>query len=158
MGSRRKSRSAPLVIQLKDSDKLSQYVSDMLSDTDNAVKTATRHGISETINTIINKTRANVSASDFQSTRPSRQYGVPLIEGVRAYMVKGQPFGVVHILGDTRHNDGTWRLRFFEMGAKRAKRGIIGPNYFFKHASADAENIAISLVQQAIDKNLQELQ
>lgn len=156
--SKRKSRSTPLVIQLKDSDKLSQYVSDFLSDTDNAVKSATRHGISQAIDTIINKTRANIAASDFQSKRPSRQYGVPLIEGVRAYMVKGQPFGVTHILGDTRHNDGTWRLRFFEMGVTRKKRGMIGPNYFFKHATADAENIAISLVQQAIDKNLQEMQ
>ena len=153
---RRKSRSTPLNITLKDSDELQKYIADILSDTDNAVKSATRHGISNAINAIINKTRANVASSDFNSST-SRQYGVGLIEGVRGAMVKGQPIGIAHILGN-KYNDGTWRLRFFEMGAKRKKRGIIGPRYFFKHAIANAESDTISLIQQAIDKNLQELQ
>jgi hypothetical protein len=153
---RRKSKSTPLTITLKDSDALKQYIADILSDTDNAVKSATRHGISNAVNTLIDKTRANIAASDFKSSS-SQHYGVGLIHGARGALVKGQPFGIVHILGN-RYNDGTYRLRFFEGGAKRKNRGIIGPRYFFKHAIANAESLTISLIQQAIDKNLQELQ
>ena len=160
----RKKPQPPQVIQLKDSDKLAQYINDMLSFTDNRVKSATRHGISETVNELMRNTINLLSSSGLQAMRPSRQYGVPLYMGVCGFMVKNQPIGVAHILGDTRHNDGTWRLRLHEHPSKlrRTKkgynRGRLDGHYFFKHGARNiAEQVAFRNVQEAIEKSIDEI-
>lgn len=156
MAGRRKSRSTPLNISLKDSDKLQKYMDDLTSDVNTAVSAAVRHGIAQAINVIRDKTRANIAASDFQATQPTKKYGVPLIEAVQTYMVKGQKYGQVNILGP-KENLGLWITRFFEMGAKRRNRGMIGPRYFFKKATANAENIAVDLVEKSIQETINNL-
>lgn len=132
-------------------------MSDLFDDTQTAVLAATRHGIAQAVNVIRDKTRENIAASDFQSTQPTKKYGVPLIEAVRQYMVKGKPTGIIHILGNRQSNDGTWITRFYEMGVKRLNRGMIGPRYFFKKATANAENIAVDLVEKSIQETINNL-
>lgn len=160
----RKKPQPPQVIQLKDSDKLTKYINDMLSVTDNSVKQAARHGVSETVNELMQNTINLLSSSGLQAMQPSRKYGVPLYMGVRGFMVKGEPTGVVHILGDTRHNDGTWRLRLHEHPSKLRKtkkgysRGRLDGHYFFKHGARNvAEQTAFRNVEAAIDKTIQEI-
>ena len=158
----RKTPKPPRVIQLKDSDKLTQYLNDLLSETQNSVKSAARHGISNTVNQLIQTTINEISRSGFNS-QSSRQYGVPLYMGVRGAMVKNEVAGLVHILGDTKHNDGTWRLRFFNAPTKNRvtrkgyNRGVVGGWYFFNRATSDAESVAVANVQTAIEKTIDEL-
>lgn len=161
--SRRSKPQPPRIIQLKDSDKLTKYINDLMSETQNSIKSAARHGVSETINELMRNTINKISNAGFQAMQPSRQYGVPLYMGVRGFLVKGQPTGITHILGDTKHNDGTWRLRLFEVPTKirRTKkgynRGRLDGHYFFSHGTINAEQYAIANVQAAIEKTIQEI-
>ena len=130
--------------------------------TDKRLMSAARHGVSEAINKLIDSTRSNISSSWFNSTS-SKKYGVPLIEGARGYMYKGAATGFVHILGDTKHNDGTWRLRFFEGGTKPRKSkngktyGSIRPAYFFESVKASSDTIAMSEIETAIQNAIDEI-
>lgn len=157
----RRTAKPPRVIQLKDSDKLTKYINDMLSETQNSVKSAARHGISETVNQIKQSTIANIASSGFNGMKPMRN-GIPMYYGVRGFMVKGQPIGIVHILGDTIHDDKTYKLRFFERGTKPHNtplgytKGVKGW-YFFKRATSNAESVAVANVQAAIEKTIDEL-
>lgn len=138
-------------------DELDKYVGEVRDKLDDAA----RAGVIAAINTIRDKVKANVNSSGFNSNSSS-QFGVPLIEGVRTYMEGNYPIGVTHILGDTKHNDGTWRLRFFEGGTvERTQKtygrytGSIGANWFFKNAIVNADSTAQKLIDdrihQAID-------
>ena len=79
-------------------------------------------------------------------------------------MEQGYPIGVTHILGDTKHNDGTWRLRFFEGGTKERvqkttgrKTGSISARWFFGNSISNADEIAQRLIDDRIAKAIEEI-
>ena len=111
------------VTKIIDAEKtLKSVFGDLFDKTDITIRKAVKHGIYVAVNNIKQLTYNKSVSVPYQLTRPSRKYGVPLIEGIRAYMYKTQLTGVVHILGDAINNDGTWRLRFFlGKGAVRKK-------------------------------------
>ena len=160
--SNRKAPKPPRIIALNESEKLTKYISDLMSVTDNSVKQAARHGVSETVNQIMQSTIANIASSGFNGMKPMRN-GVPMYYGVRGFLVKGEPTGIAHILGDTRHNDRTYLLRMYEATTKQRKtkagynRGRIGGWYFFKHATTGADQLAFENVQNAIEKTIDEI-
>lgn len=124
---------------------------------------AARAGVIAAINTIRDKVKSSVSSADF-NTSSSKQFGVPLIEGVRTYMEQGYPIGVTHILGNTKSNDGTWRLRFFEGGTKERvqkttsrKTGSISARWFFNDSTSNADEIAQRLIDDRIAKAIEEI-
>lgn len=144
---------AQTYVEINKSGELQKYFGDLFDKTNREIKHAMFDGIATTIDAIKTRTLNNIAGSDFKSST-SNKFGVGLIEGVRAFMVKGEG-GIVHVLGNMKSNDGTWRLRFFEGGATRKNRGIIGPRYFFKHAISGADAEAMSnitaRIQQAIN-------
>lgn len=124
---------------------------------------AARAGVIAAINTIRDKVKSSVSSADF-NTSSSKHFGVPLIEGVRTYMEQGYPIGVTHILGNTKSNDGTWRLRFFEGGTKERvqkttgrKTGSISARWFFNDSTSNADEIAQRLIDDRIAKAIEEI-
>jgi len=141
-------------ISVSVKDELDKYVGSIRDGLDGAA----RAGVIAAINEIRDKVKSGVSSSGFNSNS-SKQFGVPLIEGVRTYMEGNYPIGVTHILGDTKHNDGTWRLRFFEGGTKpRTQKtydrftGSIAANWFFKNAIVNADAEAQKLIDDRIQK------
>lgn len=98
-------------------DQLRNYFGELFDLTNERILAATRHGVSNAVNDIIKRTKANISSSWFNGDS-TKSFGVPLKEGVRGFLYKGEATGVVSVMGDTVHNDGTWRLRFFEGGTK----------------------------------------
>lgn len=100
-------------ILINAEDDLKTFFGDLFDKTNTRVMQAARHGVSEAINIIKNTTWANVSSIPYKMTTPTKKYGVPLIEGIKAYMYKGEATGFVDILGNRRQDDGTWMLRFF---------------------------------------------
>lgn len=100
-------------IGFDETDKLKAIFNDLFDVTNERIMQAARHGVSEAINRIKAKTISNVASIPYNMTSPTKKYGVPLIEGVKAYMWKGEATGFVDILGNRRQNDGTWMLRFF---------------------------------------------
>ena len=146
-------------ISLSAKDTLDNFTGELRDKLDKAA----RAGVIAAINTIRDKVKSSVTSADF-NTSSSKQFGVPLIEGVRTYMEQGYPIGVTHILGDTKHNDGTWRLRFFEGGTKpRTQRtydrytGSIAANWFFKNAIVNADSMAQKLIDDRISKAIDKI-
>lgn len=136
---------------------LKSVFGDLFNKADITINKAVRHGIYVAINNIKQLTYNKSVSVPYQLTRPSRKYGVPLLEGIRAYMYKTNLTGVVNILGDTRNNDGTWRTRFFlGKGAVRKKRGTITGYNTLKSAYEQYQGKAIEdindSVKNAIDK------
>ena len=158
--SRRSKPQPPKLIQLKDSDKLTKYIDDLLSYTQGKIRSAARHGVSETVNQLMRQTIDNIASSGFKGMTSSN--GVPLYMGVRGFMIKNQVIGFVHVLGDTIHNDGTFRLRFFERGTKPHNtplgytKGVKGW-YFFKRGTANALQLATQNIQASIEKTIDEI-
>lgn len=141
-------------ISLEVKDELDKYVGEVRDELDNAA----RAGVIAAINIVRDKVKSGVASANFNSSS-SKQFGVPLIEGVRTYMEKNYPIGVTHILGDTKHNDGTWRLRFFEGGTKERTQktygrylGSIGANWFFKNAITNVDSTAQKVIDDRIQK------
>ena len=66
------------------------------------------------------------------------------------------PTGFVSVLGNQSKNDGTWRLRFFEMGVTRKNRGSIAPNWFLKNALSQQE-AATQQVILAVEKTIDDI-
>ena len=146
-------------ISLSAKDELDKYVGEVRDQLDNAA----RAGVIAAINTIRDRVKSGVSSAGFNSSS-SKQFGVPLIEGVRTYVEKGYPIGVTHILGDTKHNDGTWRLRFFEGGTKERTQkttgrntGSISARWFFRNSISNADEIAQRLIDSRISKAIEEI-
>jgi hypothetical protein len=128
---------------------------DLLNET---ILSAARHGVSLATNALRDQTKQNISTSWFNSS--TSRYGVGLIEGVQAFMYKGAATGVIAVLGNSRVDDGTWRLRFFENGTKPRQSkhgknyGSIRPAYFFANAksSVNVMDIINDTIQKAIDE------
>lgn len=146
-------------ISLSAKDELDKYVGEVRDQLDNAA----RAGVIAAINTVRDRVKSGVSSASFNSSN-SKQFGVPLIEGVRTYMEQGYPIGVTHILGDTKHNDGTWRLRFFEGGTKERTQkttgrntGSISARWFFRNSISNADEIAQRLIDSRISKAIEEI-
>ena len=62
----------------------------------------------------------------------------------------------ISVLGNQSKNDGTWRLRFFEMGVTRKNRGSIAPNWFLKNALSQQE-AATQQVILAVEKTIDDI-
>lgn len=152
------------ILTIEVNDTIEQYADDLT----NTLNLGVKVGIAKASNLIRDRVKQSVKAAPFNSSS-SQQYGVPLIQGVRTTMAKGYPIGYVSMLGDTHHNDGTWRLRFFNAGTKYRKRktnsptgklkigrklGKIKPTFFFDNALKDAENIATKLVNEELQKSI----
>ena len=137
--------------------------------TNKRIMSAARHGVSEAIDAIKEKTKQNVSSSWFNGvtsagrTFRGRTYTRPLIEGVQAYMWQKTATGFVHIMGTPRVDDGTWRLRLFENGTRqrRSKKGnnygSLKPAMFFANAITSAEQNAVSMIQSSIQSAIDEI-
>lgn len=145
-------------ISLQTKNQLDEYVGEIRDILDGAA----RAGVIAAINEVRDKVSSGISSSSFNSSS-SIHYGIPLIEGLRTYTEKNYPIAVTHILGNTKTNDGTWRLRFFEGGTKPRRQkttkrftGSIKANWFFRNAIINAEAEAQTLIDdrlaQAIDK------
>lgn len=145
------------LIGLDSTNILKDYFGELFKETNTEIMIAARHGVSEAVNTLKQKTREFVATSPFKSDF-SQQYGVGLIEGVRAYMQKDAT-GFVHVLGDTRHNDGTWRLRFFQTSTRDRKgpRGRIKSYHFLDDAASVIGSDATHIIQQSIQEKIDEL-
>ena len=148
---------------------LDAFFKDLFDKTDARIMAAARHGVSEAINSIKDRTRRNISSSWFNGvtsagrTLRGRTYTRPLIEGVQAYMWQKTATGFVHIMGTPRYDDGTWRLRMFEGGTRqrRSKKGnnygSLKPAMFFANAITSAEPNAVSMIQSSIQSAIDEL-
>ena len=155
------------LIDAKDS--IESFFKGLFDKTNKRIMSAARHGVSEAIDAIKEKTKNNISSSQFNGitsagrTLRGRTYTTPLIEGVQAYMWQGVPTGFVHIMGTPRVDDGTWRLRFFNSGT-RQRRSKKGNNYgslksdpFFANAITSAEPNAVSMIQESIQSAIDEI-
>ena len=148
---------------------LDAFFKDLFDKTDDRIMAAARHGVSEAINSIKERTKQNVSSSWFNGvtsagrTLRGRTYTRPLIEGVQAYMWQKTATGFVHIMGTPRYDDGTWRLRMFEGGTRqrRSKKGnnygSLKPALFFANAITSAEPNAVSMIQSSIQSAIDEI-
>lgn len=161
--SRRHKPIPPKRVTLKNNDKLVKYLNDMLSYSTSAIKSATRHGISNSVNDLIRQTQQEVLNSGFSSLTARRHGSVPLVYGVRGFMVKNETAGVMHILGNYRGEDtGDYMLRFFEHGTKEritrnGSRGRLTGWFFFKKGTQNAEQLTYRNVEAAIDKAVEEI-
>ena len=150
-------------------DRLESFFKGLFDKTNKRIMSAARHGVSEAIDAIKEKTKKNISSSNFNGitsagrTLRGRTYTTPLIEGVQAYMWQGVPTGFVHIMGTPRVDDGTWRLRWFEMGTRmrRSKNGRtygrIKGNWFFSNAYSSIGSDATTMIQRSIQSAIDEL-
>ena len=150
-------------------DRLESFFKGLFDKTNKRIMSAARHGVSEAIDAIKEKTKSNVRSSNFNGITSSgrtlrgRTYTTPLIEGVQAYMWQGVPTGFVHIMGTPRVDDGTWRLRFFEGGTRirRSKNGrtygMIKGNWFFSNAYSSIGSDAITMIQNSIQSAIDEI-
>lgn len=143
-------------------EQLKNYFGEVFNLTETRIMQAARHGVSNALNLIKDKTKSNISSSYFRSAT-SQHYPVGLIQGVKAYLYQGEPTGFVDILGNTRTNDGTWRLRFFEGGTKQRKSkngrsyGALRGAYFFSNAYASIGSDAYATIQQAVNEAVDEI-
>lgn len=132
-----------------------------------------RHGVAVATNRLrdatlqgVRRTNPNFLHSSGKSHYGSTYYGVPLINAVRTYMVKGKPTGIVSIMGTPFSwggNDGTFRLRFFEVGTKnRVQRstgrnlGKITAKWFFRDAVNTVNDQAIDDIRIALENAIDE--
>lgn len=148
---------------------LEVFFKGLFDKTNSRIMSAARHGVSEAINAIKERTKQNVSSSWFNGTTSAgrtirgRTYTRPLIEGVQAYMYQGAATGFVHIMGAPRVDDGTWRLRMFEGGTTTRKSkhgrsyGSIRPSWFFANAISSSESNATSMIQSSIQSAIDEI-
>ena len=155
------------LIDAKDS--IESFFKGLFDKTNKRIMSAARHGVSEAIDAIKEKTKRNVSSSNFNGitsagrTLRGRTYTTPLIEGVQAYMWQGVPTGFVHIMGTPRVDDGTWRLRWFEAGTRMRKSkngrsyGSIKGNWFFSNAYSSIGSDAITMIQESIQSAIDEI-
>lgn len=150
-------------IEMDMTSRLRSYFGSLFDKTNSRIMQAARHGVSEAVNVVRNKTLQNVRSIPYNMTGPTKMYGVPLIAGVKAYMHRGEATGFVDVLGNRQTNDGTWMLRFFAgKGTKRRKtrnganRGSIKGYYSLSNAAAsigsDAATIISRSIQEAIDE------
>lgn len=128
-------------------------------DTDNKmIMGAARHGVSNAVNVLLEKTRSNIASIPYNMTGPTKKYGVALIEGAKAYMYRGEATGFVDILGSRNTNDGTWMLRFFAgRGARRKTRGVIQGYYSLANAAASIGSDAAMIIAQSISKTIDDI-
>ena len=148
---------------------LDAFFKGLFDKTNKRIMAAVRHGVSEAINSIKERTKQNISSSWFNGmtsagrTFRGRTYTRPLIEGVQAYMWQKTATGFVHIMGTPRYDDGTWRLRMFEGGTRqrRSKKGnnygSLKPALFFANAITSAEPNAVSMIQSSIQSAIDEI-
>jgi len=147
---------------------LKEYFGELFDKTNIRILQAARHGVSNAINALIDKTKQNVSGAYFNGvtsagrTMRGKTYTIPLIQGVRAFLYQGEPTGFVHILGNTRTDDGTWRLRLFEGGTKQRKSkngsyGRLRPARFFAPVAGMAQTEAVNKIKESISNAIDEL-
>lgn len=137
---------------------LQSFFGEAFDKTNKRIMSAARHGVSNAINIIKNTTWANVEAIPYKMTKPTKMYGVPLIQGINAYMWKGQATGFVDIMGAREHNDGTWMLRWFAGGgAVRKNRGSIRGYMSLKSAYNSTLGGQMREIQQSISNAIDEL-
>ena len=137
---------------------LKSVFGDLFNKADISIRNAVKQGIYVAINNIKQLTYNKSVTVPYQLTRPSRKYGVPLIEGIKAYMYKTNLTGVVNILGNTRQDDGTWRTRFFlGKGAVRKNRGTITGYNTLKAAYEQYKGTAVQDINDSVKKAIDKL-
>lgn len=145
-------------ILINAEDDIKSFFGELFDKTDTRVMQAARHGVSDAINIIKKTTWANVASIPYKMTTPTKKYGVPLIEGIKAYMYQGEPTGFVDILGNRQHNDGTWMLRFFAgKGAYRKNRGFIEGYMSLKSAYNTTMSNQMDAIKKSIESAIDEL-
>lgn len=163
-------------VTLEQADKLGYEFDKFITSANEMIYGAVRHSISNTINKVRDATKSFIASSSFNSSSPVRRQkvsdgGAPLIEGVRAYMSKGNNVGFVHILGNRGTNDGTWMLRFFEGGSvdRVNKSGKINSKgevqsyghltgyHFFDRATSNIDTMFYEETQRNINKTVAEI-
>ena len=155
-------------ITLEQAEQLNMHFKQFIDGVNSMMNGAIRHSISETLNTIRDLTRANISSSPFNSTSPIRPQknspgGALLMMGAQAYMVKGNNVGFVHILGTQGNNDGTWMLRFYEGGTverthKNNKSvGHLEGYHFFRGATSNIDSLFYNEATKNINKTAKEI-
>ena len=113
-------------ILINAEEDIKTFFGELFDKSDERIMKAARHGVSNALNVIRDATYKNVQSIPYNMTRPTKKYGVPLIEGIKTYVYKNEPTGFVDVLGNRQTNDGTWMLRFFAGGgAIRKNRGEI---------------------------------
>lgn len=103
--------------------------------------------------------------------------GGTLYKGIRAYVYKDKATAVVHVLGDKKSNDGTWRTRFFEAGTKERHHkvqsgltktgkpkyrkgksiGRISETWFFRDALTEGTPEIEDIMTKHIEKKIEQL-
>ena len=145
-------------ILINAEDDIKSFFGELFDKTDTRVMQAARHGVSDAINIIKKTTWANVASIPYKMTTPTKKYGVPLIEGIKAYMYKGEATGFVDILGNRQQNDGTWMLRFFAgKGAYRKNRGFIEGYMSLKSAYNTTMSNQMDAIKKSIESAIDEL-
>ena len=145
------------------SQRLSSYFGEVYNLLDKRISGAARKGIYQAINSIAARARSNVLGSWFNATSPTKK-GAPLMYGIGAHMFNtefNKAAGRVHILGDTRNNDGTWMLRFYSDGGTKKRglrqnhnKGRIRGDRWFVNAIQGADALAVQNVQKTIDETI----
>lgn len=144
---------------LIDAEKdLKSFFGDVFDKANKRIMSAARHGVSNALNIIKNTTWANVATIPYKMTTPTKKYGVPLIQGINAYMWKGRATGFVDIMGSRGSDDGTWMLRWFAGGgAVRKNRGSIKGYMSLRSAYESTIGGQMTEIQQAISNAIDEI-
>lgn len=151
-------------IKMDESTRIKAFFGDLLDFTNKRIWAATRHGVSEALNLVKQKTIANIAAIPYRMTTPTKMYGVPLIAGVKAYLYKGQATGFVDILGTRGANDGTWMLRWAAGRGTKQRTSKSGRNlgaitgyYALANAASSIGSDAATEIQKSIQSAIDEI-
>ena len=135
-----------------------------------------RAGVTLAANDIAKQAQLNL-VSRVSGARNTLPEGGSLYDGIRCFTWRDAPAATVHIYGNLGHNDGTWRLRFFNGGTKdryhkkmvdvpgkkrKAKSkgryvGKITPTNFFDDALTNIDATAKNYMIASLSKRLSTL-
>lgn len=138
--------------------------------------TALRGAVSLAVNHIAEIAGRNL-VSAVKGANGKLPEGGSLYKGIRAYVYKDLATGMVHILGDKKVNDGTWRTRFFEAGTKeryhKKKTGVtksgrpkyskgksvghISETWFFRDALTEGTPEIEDIMTKHLEKKIEQL-
>ena len=147
-------------------DQLYEHLNEWLQRKDDTVLAKVRHAVSDTTKEVEQHVKDKLSNTTLNIHKPMKEGGT-LFQGINKYMYKKETIpnvsvGVVNILGDTKNNDGTWRLRFFEAGTKPRvsatgkNLGQIKPKWFFRDATTDVDLILKRNTEKALTEAAKE--
>lgn len=107
---------------------------------------AVNYALARAADEIRDAARSNVSGSQYRLSQD--------MWGIRSKMSKNAVF--TSEIGYFTDAD-TWHIKFYESGATRKNRGSIVGGHFLKSAGSNAENIAVSKMNESIAYMLQKV-